>query len=77
MKIKRISTIMAPLSLVTLITSAIGFAAPPTQTSNFADPAFKSTWTRTDEPVSSGEVKRSDYLPGTQPRERTDGPQPQ
>ncbi len=61
MKFKRISLIMVPLSLVTLITTAIGLAAPPTQPSNFADPAFLSTWTRTDKPVSSGQVKRSYY----------------
>jgi len=52
---------MVPLSLVTLFTTAIGLAAPPTQPSTFADPTFRSTWTRTDEPVSSGQVKRSYY----------------
>src|SRR6476619_4591475 len=61
MKFKLISTIMVPLWLVTLITTPIGLAAPPTQPSNFADPAFKSAWTRTDELVSSGQVKRSYY----------------
>jgi hypothetical protein len=61
MKFKRIGTIMVPLCLVTLITTSIGLAASPTQPSNFADPAFKSTWTRTDEQVSSGQVKRSYY----------------
>jgi hypothetical protein len=42
--------------------------AAPTQTpNNFADPAFQSTWTRTDQLVDEGSVKRSYFwgpLPG-------------
>jgi hypothetical protein len=61
MNFKLLSTIMITLGLVVLVTTAIGLSAPSTQLSSFADPAFRSTWTRTDEPVYNGQVKRSYY----------------
>lgn len=70
MKFKRICTVMITLGLVALITTVTGLAAPSPQSANFADPAFRSTWTRTDALVNTGQVKWSYYW-GPNPGENT------
>jgi type II secretory pathway pseudopilin PulG len=61
-----------PVRLTSLLSGLIlllntGALAMPTRSGpDFADPAFKSTWARTDLPVANGTVKRSYYW-GPQP----------
>jgi DMSO/TMAO reductase YedYZ molybdopterin-dependent catalytic subunit len=53
-----------PGSTVTLviIMALPGFGLPVAETAqSFADPSFRSTWERTDKPVTDGSVKRSFY----------------
>jgi hypothetical protein len=65
------SAAVATAVLALVISGARGssatFAAPHSAPTNFADPAFRTTWTRTDALVDDGTVKRSFYwgpLPG-------------
>ncbi|HET9495172.1 MAG TPA: hypothetical protein VFR15_13160, partial [Chloroflexia bacterium] len=66
-------------ALLVLILPAAAVAARPTALLNaqgitdFADPAFRQLWERTDLPVSSGEVQRSWYW-GPQPGEMKSEP---
>jgi hypothetical protein len=67
--LNRSRTALAALLLASLPTLAgIPASAAPSHTpNNFADPAFKAVWTRTDQLVDNGSVKRSYYwgpIPG-------------
>ncbi|MEO5950937.1 MAG: hypothetical protein ABIQ44_00535, partial [Chloroflexia bacterium] len=64
---KRI-TALAPFSILAMLAMSIApasvpgaHAAPVPIPSNFADPAFQNTWSRTDQLVDEGKVKRSYY----------------
>jgi hypothetical protein len=76
---------LAPLAMAALLSMSIAPAATPGASAapyaipgNFADPAFQSLWTRTDQLVDEGKVKRSYYwgpLPGfTAYEEYAEGP---
>ena len=80
---KRIAALTS-LAVLALLTTSIapaatpGHAAPTRIPGNFADPAFQSVWTRTDQLVDEGKVKRSYYwgpVPGfTAYEEYAEGP---
>jgi hypothetical protein len=56
---RRLNIILAALTIVAALPQASTLAAPLKPPSNFADPAFKRVWERTDSLVDSGKVKRS------------------
>ncbi|HKP52259.1 MAG TPA: molybdopterin-dependent oxidoreductase [Chloroflexia bacterium] len=65
MKNARLNIVVVAIFAFTLVGGGLG----TTRAQSFGDPAFQSTWERTDKPVADGTVKRSFYWgpsPGTQ-----------
>ncbi|MEO5952809.1 MAG: hypothetical protein ABIQ44_10115, partial [Chloroflexia bacterium] len=70
---RKIKTVLIPVTGALLFTAALApwstLAQTPTVPSTFADPAFQTTWNRTDKPVTDGTVRRGYYW-GPAPAEK-------